>query len=160
MGDASGAYGRFGHGPRSSRSVSGLPWGRFWTASGHPWRAKGAPRSALGRHLGAQKPSQAHPDASPMWPWAPKTAQDQFFVNLGSIWDGFSAIFERFFVDFRSSRVRRRHKSRISKRSRVILSARLGSCVVQSLRTALTSFEMTFEHYMFSLFSLRTHKPT
>ena len=42
----------------------------------------------------------------------------------------------------------------------MILTARLGSCVVQSLRTAHTSFAMTFEHYMFNLFSLRTHKPT
>ena len=34
----------------------------------------------------------------------------------------------------------------------MILSARLGSCVVQSLRTARTSFEMIFEQCMFSLF--------
>ena len=77
-----------------------------------------------------------------------------------SIFRRFGVDFHRFFVDFRSSRVRRRHKSRISKRSRVILSARLGSCIVQSLRTARTSFEMTFEHCMFSLFSLRSHKLT
>ena len=61
-------------------------------------------------------------------------------------------IFERFFVDFRSSRVRRRHESRISKRSRVVLGASLGSCVGQSLCTARTSFEITFERCVFSFF--------
>ena len=52
------------------------------------------------------------------------------------------------------------HKIGLSKRSRVILTARLGSCVVQSLRIARTYFDMTFGHYMLSLISLRTHKPT
>ena len=58
----------------------------------------------------------------------PRSIFHQFGVHLGWI-----------FVDFRSSCVRRRHKSRISKRSRVILSARLGFCVVHSLRTARTA---------------------
>ena len=92
--------------------------------------------------------------------WALETAQDRFFVDFGSVWGGFSLSFGRVFIDLRSSRVRRRHKSRISKKSRVILSARLGSCVVDSLCTARTSFEVIFEHCMFSLFSLRAHKPT
>ena len=77
------------------------------------------------------------------------------------------SIFHRFledvgfmFVVFRSRRLRRSLKIRISKRSRAILTARLGACVVQSLRTACTSFEMACEHYMLSLFSLRTHKCT
>ena len=99
LGDASGACGRFGNGPPSSRSVSGLPWGRFLTAFGHSWRAEGAPRSALGRHLGALKPSQAHPDASLQRPWAPKSVQDRFFIDLGSIWGGFSSIFARAVCD-------------------------------------------------------------
>ena len=120
----------------------------------------GRPKTALGQHLGVRKTSRAHPDTCPKRPWAPKTAKDRCFIDFGSILVDFSSIFERFFVDFRSSRVRRRHKSGISKRSRMILSARLGSCVVQSLRTARTSFEMAFEHCMFSFFSLRTHKPT
>ena len=37
----------------------------------------------------------------------------------------------------------------------MILTAPLGSCVVQSLRTAHTSFAMIFEHCMFKLLSLR-----
>ena len=160
LGDANGAYGHLGSGPKSSWSVSGAPWGRFWTAPGRSWRASGAPRSALGWHLGVQKPFRARPDASPKRPWAPKTVQDRCFFDFKSIWGGFSTIFDRFFADVRSRRVRRRHKSRISKRSRAILSARLGSCVVQSLRTARTSSERTFEHCKFSFFSLRTHKPT
>jgi len=48
--------------------------------------------------------------------------------------------------------VRRRHESRISKRSRVVLGASLGSCVGQSLRAARTSFEITFERCVFSFF--------
>jgi len=134
--------------------------GSFWTSPGRSWLARGAPRSALGRHLGVQKLSQARPAASPIRPWAPKMAQDRFFVDFGSVWAGFSSKFEQFFGDLRSSHVRRRHKSRISKRSRVILSARLGSCVVDALRTARTSFQISFEHCMISFFSLRTHKPT
>ena len=134
--------------------------GSFWTSPGRSWLAHGAPRSALGRHLGVHKMSQARPDASPIRPWAPKVAQERLFVDFGSVWAGFSSTFERFFGDLRSSHVRRRHKSRISKRSRVILRARLGSCVVDALRTARTSFQISFEHCMISFFSLRTHKPT
>ena len=145
---------------RRSWSMSGVPRQAFWTAAGHSWLARNGPRSALGRHLGVQKPSRARPDASLKRLWALKAAQDRFFEDSGSILARYLSIFERFFVDFRSSRVRRRHKSRISKRSRVILSARLGFCVAHSFRTARTSFELIFEHCMFSLFSLRTHKLT
>ena len=67
---------------------------------------------------------------------------------------------ENFFVKFHSRRLRRRHNIGISKRSCVVLTAHLCSCAVQSLRIACTSFEITFGHYMFSLISLRTHKPT
>ena len=143
-----------------SWSVFGAARGPFWTALGRSWLARAAPRSAWRRHLGVQWPSRARPDASPKRPWAPKTPQDRFFVDFRSIKDGFSWIFEGLLVDFRSSRVRRRHKSGISKRRRVILSARLSSCVLQSLRTARTSFEMTFKHCVFSFFSVRTHKLT
>ena len=107
-------------------SLSRAARGSFWTSPGCSWLARGAPRSALRRHLGVQKPSRVRPDASPKRPWAPKPAQDRFFVNLGWIFVDVRTIF----VHFHSSRVRRRHKSRISKRSRVILSVRLGSCVV------------------------------
>ena len=62
--------------PEGSWSVFGAAQGRFWTAPGRSWLARGAPRSALGWHLGVQKPSQACPDASPKRLWAPKTAQD------------------------------------------------------------------------------------
>ena len=146
--------------PRGSWSVSGAARERFWTAPGRSWPARGAPRSALGRHLGVQKPSRARPDASPKRPWAYESAPNQFFAAFSWILASFSSIFERFFVNFRSSRLRRSYKIGISRRSRVILTARLGSCVVQSLRTARASFAMTFEHYMFNLLSLRTHKPT
>ena len=139
------ARGRFRPGPLLGRSWRGF--GRSWRRPGRPsdalelsWRGLGRVRMRLG-------------DA-PERPRSPKTAQDRFWID-------FSLIFERFFLDFRSSGLRRRHKIRISKRSRGILTARVGSCVVQSLRTARTSFEMTFEHYMFSLFrciNLRTHK--
>ena len=110
-------------------------WGGIWVSKSHLERVRTRPSNDFGR------------------PKRPK-------IDFSSIWDGFSSIFERFFVDFRSCRVRRRHKNRISKKSRAILSARLGSCVVQSLRTARTSFDMTFRRCLFSLFPLRTHKPT
>ena len=42
------------------------------------------PRSALGQHLGVQKPSWTRPDASPKRLWAPKTAQDGFLGDLGA----------------------------------------------------------------------------
>ena len=153
-------YERLGSCPGGSWSVSRAARGRFWTVPGRSWPARGVPRSGLGRHWGVQKSFRARLDVSPKRPWAPEPAQDPFFVEFLWILASFSSIFERFFMDFRSSRQRRSHKIRISKRSRVSLTARLGSCGVQSLRTARTSFEMLFEHYMFSLFSLRTHKPT
>ena len=133
---------------------------RLWAALGTlldgfwPFLAsRGRPKIGLGAAFGCPK---AVPSASGRVPATALGAQNgprsifhRFGVHLGWI-----------FVDFRSSCVRRRHKSRISKRSRVILSARLGLGVAHSLRTARTSFEMTFEHCMFSLFSLRTHKLT
>ena len=129
-----------------SCSDDGAAQGDFWPLPGRSWRAWGAPRLAVGRQLGVQKPSRAHLDESPKRLWAPKTVQERFFIDFGWIWGRLSSIFERFFIDFCSRGVRRRPKSRFSKRIRVILSARVGSCVVQSLRTARTSFEMTCEH--------------
>ena len=120
----------------------------------------GRPKIGFGAAFGRPKAVPSGSGRVSETAWALETAQDRFFVDFGSVWGGFSSSFGRFFVDLRSSRVRRRHKSRISKKSRVILSARLGSCVVDSLCTARTSFEVIFEHCMFSLFSLRAHKPT
>ena len=142
--------------PKASWSVSGAARERFWTAPEHSWPAWGVPRSALGHHVGVQKTSRARPDASPKRPWAPKPAQDQFFFDLGWIFVDFRKIFRRFSLAPRATKA----QNRISKRSRAILTARLGPCVTQSLRTARTSFEMACERYMFSPFSLRTHKPT
>ena len=45
----------------------------------------------------------------------PKSLLAAFWLHFGSIWNGFSQIFERFFVDFRSRRVRRRHKTESQK---------------------------------------------
>ena len=58
-------YERLGSCPGGSWSVSGAARGRFWTAPGCSWPARGVPRSALGRHWGVQKSSRARPDASP-----------------------------------------------------------------------------------------------
>ena len=113
----------------------GRPKIGFGAAFGCPQAVPSASGRVLATALGAQND--------------PRSIFHRFWIHLGCI-----------FVDFRSSRVRRKHKSRISKKSRVIFSARLGSCVVHSLRTARTSFEMIFEHCMFSFFSLRTHKLT
>ena len=124
---------------------------------GAPNRQQGGQDGQLGSQDGPTWRSELFPSASWGVPGTTRSAQRRpkpiFHID-------FSSIFERFVVGLRSSRLRRSRKIRISKRSRVILTARLGSCVVQSLRTARTSFEMIFELYMFSLFSLRTHKPT
>ena len=122
---------RLGSCPGGSWNVHGVPGRRVWMAPGRSWLAPGGPRSALGRHWCVQKLSRARLDASPKRTWALQTAQTRFFIDSGSILIGFSSIFDRFFIDFRANRVRRRHESRISKGSRVILSARLGSCDVQ-----------------------------
>ena len=141
--------------------------GCLWDALGTLWNDSwallvlpGRPKIDFGAAYGCPKPSRARPDASPKRPWAPQPTQNRFFVGFSGIWASFSWIFQRSCVEVRSSRLRRSHKIRISKRSHVILTARLGSCGGQSLHTARTSFEMTFEHYVFSPFSLRTHKPT
>ena len=126
------------------------------TAPGRSWPTRGVPRSALGRHLGVEQPSQARPDATPNRLWTYESARNRFFADLSWILASFSLIFERFFVDFRSSRLRRSYKIGVSKRSRGIFTTRRGWCVLQSRRIARNSFAMIFEHYMFKLFSLRT----
>ena len=79
----------------------------------------------------------------------------------------FASIFRRFGQHIRN-KIRRisfeppatRAQIRNLKKASRDPTARLGSCEVQSLRIARTSFEMTCGQYMFSLVSLRTHKPT
>ena len=102
FGDANGAYESLGMCPGGSRSASELAWGRFWTPPGRSWVTRGVTWSALGRHLGVPEAPRACPDASPKRLWAPKTAQDRFFVDFSSIaapfgWI-FSCIFHRLLV--------------------------------------------------------------
>ena len=61
--------------------------------------SRGRPKIGFGAAFGCPKPSQAHPDASLQRLWAPKTVQDRFFIDLGSIWGGFSPIFARAVCD-------------------------------------------------------------
>ena len=120
---------------------------------GHPlFVHPSVPRSTLGRHLGVQKPFRKRPEASTKRFWTPGTAQDRLFVDFGTIWHGFPSISDQFFVDFRSNRLRRSHRIGGSKKTRVILAARLAPCGVQSLRAARVSFDMAFEPCMFSIF--------
>ena len=131
-------------------------WAALWTLLDGFWPFLARPgRPKIGFEAAFGCPN-AVPSASGRVPATALGAQN----GPTSIFHQFGVHFGWIFVDFRSRCVRRRHKSRISKRSRVILSARLGFCVAQSLRTARTCFEMIFEYCMFSLFSLRTHKLT
>ena len=94
---------------RASGELSRTPLEHLWdvpaTLLPASWLAQGAPRSASGWHLGFLKLSRTRPDASPKRPWASKTAQNRFFFDLGSIWDGFSndfsSLLDRFRMDFR-----------------------------------------------------------
>ena len=93
---------------RASWGLSRRLLEHLWDASATlldaSWLAQGAPRSALGWHLGDQKLPRTRPDTSPKWPWASKTAQNRFFVDLGLILDGFSndlsSLLDRFRIDF------------------------------------------------------------
>ena len=116
----------------SSGATQDRLWGSIWVSKSRPEHVRTRPRNGFGR------------------PRRPK-------MDFWAIW-GPPA--ECFFVDFLSSCLRRSDRIGISKKSRVIFTNRLGSCVVQSSRAARTSFAMTAERYMFSLLSLRTHKPT
>ena len=160
FGDANAVTSILGVVPEALGASLGLPGGRIWTALGRSSSTRGVSVWNLGRHLGAQKPFRTRPEASPKRFWTPRTAQDRFFIDFGTIWRGFPTISDQFFVDFRSNRLRRSHRIGGLKKSRVILAARLSICCVQSLRAARVSFEMAFEQCMFSFFSLRTHKPT
>ena len=80
------------------------------------------------------------------WGCERKHSQDRFFVHFWLIWHWFWSILTRFFVDFRTSRLRRSHKIGGSKKNCVILTARLGSCVVQTQGTTRASFEMIFSN--------------
>ena len=158
---------RQGRAKNSFRAVSERLLERLWgspgtlldgswpllTRPGRPQIGLGAP---FGRPQAVLSASGRVPETTLGLRTSPTSIFHRFFPDFGFA----SSIFKRFFVDFRSSRLRRSNKIRISKRSRAILTTRLGSCVVHSLRTARTSFAMTFEHYMFSLSSLRTHKLT
>ena len=126
-----------------------------WPLLARPGRPKIGFGPAFGRPKAVPSASGRVPETALGAQNGPRSIFRRFWVDLGWIIVGFG-----FFVDFRSSRVQRRHQSRISKRSHVILGARLGFCVVQLLRTARTSFEMTFEHCVFSSSSLSTHKCT
>ena len=123
----------------SSRATQDRLWGSIWVSKNRPEHVQTRSRNRFGR---------------------PRRPEMDFLGDLGAMRRGFLSISECFFVDFLSSRLRRSDKIGISKKSRVILTNRLGSCVVQSPRAPRTSFAMTAERYMFSLLSLRTHKPT
>ena len=113
-------------------------WGGIWVSKTVPSASGRVPETALGA------------------PTDPKSIFRRFFVDLGFIFDDFPAIFRRCSLKLPATKL----QFRISRRSRVILTARLGSCVVLSLRTARASLEMACERFMFSLLSLRTHKLT
>ena len=59
---------RLNSAPGWSGNVREAARGRFWTSPGRSWPVRGTPRSALGRHLGVQKPSRACPDTAPKRP--------------------------------------------------------------------------------------------
>ena len=127
------------------------------SSSGASWESCGASRSVRGRSGSAPEASPELPGSASNRPRSPRRCprsfSHRFLVDLGTI-------FDRFCVDFCLRRLRRRHKIRVSKRTRVMLTARLGSGSVQSLPPTRTSVDIAFEHYRFGLFSLRTHKLT
>ena len=142
--------------------VPGAPPSEPGTPQGHPGRALGAPQDVPRASGSAPEASPERPGSAPNRPESPpkgpRAIFHRFFIDLRSIFDGF---WGRLSMDFalisRSlcRRLQRRHKCRISKRRRVILGACLCSCVVQSLRIARASFELMFEHCMFSFVSLQ-----
>ena len=151
---------RSGIAPESSGTVPGPARGGFWPVPRCSWPAPDAPRSGLrpffwrpGSILSA---SPCVSETALSAQNRPRSILHRFSMDLGSIFVDFRKIFRRISLDPPVTKA----QIGISKRSRVILTARLGSCVVQSLRIARTPFEMTFGHYMFSLFSLRTYKCT
>ena len=154
--------------PNQAKSASERPSTVLRDVPVAPPSGPAAPRERPGSPAGASRsvpgPSGSAPEASPELPGSasnrprsprrcPRSFSHRFLVDLGTI-------FDRFCVDFCLRRLRRRHKIRVSKRTRVMLTARLGSGSVQSLPPTRTSFDIAFEHYRFGLFSLRTHKLT
>ena len=133
----------------------------FWAASGTAWGAPGAPQDRLRAKFGvALGCPRTVPSASGCVPETalgvqngPRSICRRFLVALEWICVNFRTSFRRFSLEPRATKAQKQILSRISKGSCVILTARLGSCVVQSLRTARTSFELMFEHCMFSFFS-------
>ena len=116
----------------------------------------GRPKIGLGASCGCPK---TVPSASGRIPEKTLGAQ----TGPRSIFLRFGMDFRRFSKDFSSIFARAAcdegTKQNLKKES-CVLTARFGPCVTQSLRTARTCFEMACERYMFSLFSLRTHKCT
>ena len=81
--------------PESSRSVPGAARGGFWPVPRPSWPAPDVPRSVPGPLFGAPDPSRARPGAFPKRLRAPKTAQDRFCIDFGSIFVDFQWIFRR-----------------------------------------------------------------
>ena len=114
------------------------PWSVIWASTSRPERIWTRPRHGRGR---------------PGWSK----------IDFSSIFGRAGVDFHRFSIDFSSIFAPAAcDEARIgsSKKSRAIHAARLGSCVVHSLRIAHASLEMPFERNVFSVFPLRTHKPT
>ena len=125
-------------------------WGEAGTLLDGSWpllARPGRPKIGFGTEFGRPKTVLSASGCIPKTALGARNGPRSIFR---SIWLSFSWIFVRFFIDF--------HRIGISKRSRMILTARLGSCIAQWLRTAHTSFELHVT--LFSLFSLRTHQPT
>ena len=85
--------------PESLGDGPGPLLGRSWRGFGRSWKRPGRPSDALElswRGLGRVRMRLGD---APERPRSPKTAQDRFWID-------FSLIFERFFLDFRSSGLR------------------------------------------------------
>ena len=120
------AFGRLLAALRPPEASLDRPWAVIWVSKSRPERVRRRPQFDFGRQDGSRS-------------------------SVRRFWDdlrGFPTISDQFFIDFRSTRLRRSHKIGGSKKSRVILAARLGTCGVQSLCAARVSFEMVFEQCM------------
>ena len=145
-------------GRRTKRLLERLCGGSkpFWMAPGRSWPARGVPRSALGRHLGAQRPSRACPDACPTRPGATTTAQDRYFVDLGCMFVDFRTIFRRFSFEPLATKAQIQNlkkESRDPHRTSWLLRFAVSSYCSHVFRNGLRTLHV-------QPFSLRTHKPT
>ena len=132
------AFGRLPAVSGSPGASQDWPWSVVWASTSRPERIWTRPRHGRGR---------------PGWSK----------IDFSSIFGRAGVDFHRFSIDVASIFARAAcDEARIgsSKKSRAIHAARLGSCVMHSLRIAHASLEMPFERNMFSVFPLRTHKPT